>query len=659
MKNISLVERAINLWCEITGMPLVSKKYTFSLGDKFDIFGVNRDLKSSLDLDETGITSLLMLDYFVKEYFKTCSYTVEDLLNNPNGVQSFLDKCKELKQILVTKEIESYFIQHNTLMKNLFNKIGIQRDFEKDFEDKGLIGYLRRDALRSLKTLSVYQFSQGERTAKENEFKFSSNIYIFKNIASIVKIGLNMEDGVFLALVRDTSDIRAYFVIVVKNGGNLTILTDHTEDVHPLSQSFARSKPQREFIQRVEKHHFPYDLLDCDMGFCKSEVNSTSLVTLQKNPIILGNIKDLKFDEIYWLVLVFSGIQEKLFKGDLKVDELSYCSIAMRKDSELAIEMSKLPAVFSDVELEMAKNTVDNLDNDNQYKSDYDEPKVNQWILEKYRDEVPEDILNDLTSFDTTRMLKKGDSNIVSVSNEALRKQTFFETQERERNFVEFKGLTGLEFGSKEKLEKDYRFLARYNEASYIQMLNEKDYQENREKVFDWLRKRVEEQKFEILKKLVASFKEERKGSCWSYYTLREYNNGDFIYYYNGIMKFRTDDEKCYWSAKMASYVISYNPSSIEDLLYILGLNNIEELPSWLQHWHLNPGVKSNFILQRVDPVEWVIKDLWNDLRLRFMFFISKSMLNKICKKEGVQNILKKKVEKDDKDEVLEIDIDL
>ena len=212
-KNI--VERIVDLWCSITGTDFNSKEYTFSVGQEFNLSTAREDLKSSLLLDESGLTTVLLMNSFSDAYFCSHKYSLAELLSSNDTIQTRLASCKQLKSLLLSPEIEMAILDFTAKLKTVLDKMNAQEDAFKTLSNPGAMGYLRRDALKSMDTLAVHQFTQGKTTS--TYLQPCHDIFLFWNMASAVRLGLKMPDGVFLGLVRDQFDYASFFVLAAKN----------------------------------------------------------------------------------------------------------------------------------------------------------------------------------------------------------------------------------------------------------------------------------------------------------------------------------------------------------------------------------------------------------------------------------------------------------
>jgi hypothetical protein len=133
----------------------------------------------------------------------------------------------------------------------------------KFLEDKYSVAQIRLSALRSMNELEACQFMQGD--ASSDALKVNHWVYEFWNINSLIAaMGGQKFDGVSLCLIRDPEEVMAsYFVFAVRNGENITILTDREEGPHPLCWRMTR-RPDRDMVARWDKNWFPYHLLDLE-----------------------------------------------------------------------------------------------------------------------------------------------------------------------------------------------------------------------------------------------------------------------------------------------------------------------------------------------------------------------------------------------------------
>lgn len=220
--------------------------------------------------------------------------------------------------------------------------------------------------------------------------------------------------------------------------------------------------------------------------------------------------------------------------------------------------------------------------------------------------------------------------------------------------------MTGDEFGSRESLMQDYRWFARYNEAKFIRQKAEAEYSERKNEVKSWVKNRIEQNLDRICKDIIRSqfseektehpcrfFMTEMKGEWW-----RNVSTHDAITFAKDrLARFRRPGTERYplhnnadagcWFADDApcSYILKAHAIYTSDLLYLTGCSSADELPDVLQHWmhsRYDHGYAGNHILERVDPMDWVVKNPWDELHFDVVIGIGKKYLSKAKKELGL-----------------------
>jgi hypothetical protein len=108
----------------------------------------------------------------------------------------------------------------------------------------------------------------------------------------------------------------------VRNGENITILTDREEGPHPMHWKMAR-RPDRMMEKRWDKNYFPYDLLDLEP--IKDEEGNIKgynpgkhegLVPYNLDAANIALIASLAPAEFMWLSLMLERIQKRFGKDN-------------------------------------------------------------------------------------------------------------------------------------------------------------------------------------------------------------------------------------------------------------------------------------------------------------------------------------------------------
>lgn len=651
----SLVEEILELWISITGMDPESNQIHFRYGDDFSIDSVREDLKEAIALDDTGLTALLMLRVFAEEFFKYKTFSMKTLMDDTGSIPQLVEKGKLLQNLLYHEEIVDALETFQDKLKQVLDKMEAEEKTYKALEDSGFVGYLRRDAFRSMETLHCYQFSQGKTTSQN--LQPVKKIFLFWDMASVIRLGLTMPDCTFLGLVRDKNEYASFFVLVAKNGENLTVYTDCPEWEHPLQKNMSR-RPGKELSSRIAKHHFPYHLMDMEFDY-RGDVffrqkESTGLRVIQNRLEVIGSITALDPDETLWLIMVLAQMDAQLYKQNYHLPELSYSTEVLFENSLLAGVSQALCLRQDGTKFELPVNTVESLASDPQFdKSDEGMSTVfgtvnyhvNSWLEERYKDQVPKLAINGLLLSDSQQLAlnESADKKVSAYEKADIEAMGYFEKKDFLASHSKLETLSGNEFGSIEMLEKNYRFLARYNEAVVINQLAAKDYEAHNKEVSAWFRSRILANMEQLVSDLVESWPRHQEDKAvqqrWAVWPYSHAKDGKFPY---RLRWFYQEDNsswsktKCILTGKPVSYAAALYLRSIEDLMYATACSSVEELPEWLRHWKKDRFYSGNPILQRIDPMTWVVKDKWAEMSFDCLLFLSKTAINAECKKKGI-----------------------
>ena len=204
----SLVEEILELWIDLTGTDPDSKKIHFRFGDEFSLDAAREDLKEALRLDDTGLTALLMLDRFADEYFQFKEFSLCELIEDSAPALGMIEKSKRLKKLLHHEELLAALGDFRGKVSGVLDALQAQSPAYELLKDAAAVGYLRRDAFKSMETLHCYQFSQGKTTSKN--LHPVKEIFLFWDIPSVIRLGLTMPDCTFLGLVKDKNELASF-----------------------------------------------------------------------------------------------------------------------------------------------------------------------------------------------------------------------------------------------------------------------------------------------------------------------------------------------------------------------------------------------------------------------------------------------------------------
>jgi hypothetical protein len=655
---MSDVIKAFDLWVELTGVDPNSNSWS---SKDWDVRNANEELKRSLELDTSTTLTMLLLDFFVREYLNSRKFTVQSILDDYSVLADYLKKCKTLYAILESEDLmESKNIYKTTVFEAL-KKYSLTSNpaVVEMAEDYHILAFLRRDALNSMETLSVHQFSQGASGTMKPVYL--ENIHQFWNINSLIVALSNMtHDGITLNYVEDPHMESSFFAFGIRNGGTITVLTDKPYYVDPNQKYRSRSRATgRSLHDRIARHHFPYSILDIEVddtqrAYIKT-VKSTGIIPYKTEFIPVKKLSELHPDEVIWAIMMFSLIEERFFKNEYKTPLLSYTGEMVANSNKL-LEVSRNALVtqgYKPVEvpyLQASDVTTDNVESNYSFKPthQYD------WIEDRYKDEINNDLLNVVGTGRSNFVLAGSVDKELSVSGMGG-------------------GILGLEstyFETEEQIQKDHLWTARYNKTVQLQILVDREFKLRKGEILDWYKTRVIENLPILLqgiargKVIVPSLIKSPETEInwdddedWAYTSsgsaMSRNRDGNILrssYMHNlphrshmiETRLFGSNSEynnaTCVVTNTKASILSTLYPVNIESLLVITGCTSVDELPDILRHWRHEPlDDGGNSRLDRLDPMDWLFNNPWQkDLDLRVLIFLSKSGFNKVRKLCGL-----------------------
>ena len=636
-----LLSEALLQWVELTGVN-TSKKEALSLGE-YELQRSTEELNESWRLDETGITPWMMLRGFAEQYMKEREFSAFNIIFDPAPIQQELNAMRKLHIALEDPLVLNLISSFVEKIRNRATQYGFKdvAGLERLLADKYDLAWIRRDALRSMDRLNIHQFTQGE--GDPTPIGLNTHVYEMWNVNSLVRAlrGQGIP-GITVVLIRDPQALHSFFVFAVKNGDNITILTDKDEEEHPASKRMSR-RPDRELQRRAEKHWFPYHLLDLktteDGKHMYAEAR-TAVVPININAVQLAPITDLSPEQFVWLVLLSDLIRDKLWVQNYHTKQLSYTGEMVVEPQALVGANSALVKAGMYTLLEMpalSRQDVTSETTANQWRQ---KPiAFNQWMIDRYENQVPEDVFNVV-----------GPSNVRRIEDiHGLEQRREFYGSPRE-NLLEH--LDTQNFGTKEKLEKDRIWAARVNQMHAINKLAKDEHEATKKELLIWLHQKLESRgdffadaaaKGELLGPVFTrgeSFDGTKAhittGKLLHYQIQAKRYGGEYedsyVYFPSrdkGDMTFTDYAMKtypCYDRPDVnASIFTIFVPNCPEALAIFLGVP-VTELPWQLKNWHPNniEPYAGNHLLNRLDPIDWVLNNPWGEYKFRVGMSLSK-----------------------------------
>lgn len=679
------LDEAFNYWLKLTGLTGAEK--TWYIGgprNNWHLKEQTEDIQETRRQDPTGLTSFMLMKAFVKQYLSSESFTAWDLLNGLSGEQQArVDKLREVNTFLKQPEIEAYveFFLEDLLTTVAEYNID-HEDIESWLDNPYWMAILRRDALKSLETLEAHQFCFGEPGTGPTSY--GKQIWEFWNMPSLVRAmsaqGRAGFRGIHLCLIRDPEfTLSSFFVLAIVNGESLTVLTDRTGVPHPdYKRMVAGRRPEKDLVRRAEKHWFPYNLLDLETSVDEEghlwamwAKARTGLVPVNAQAVTLTEFSKLGPGSAIWLTLLFDLIKNKYLENNHKHKQLSYTVEMVRVPHLLAGPQSALVKTGLYKPLILDALTHADLETDSlkeRQKWRHKLHKENQWMLDRYGAQVPEDVFNlighlektQLESSDLRLALPKGKKGEVVVRGKvpcSYENMTKLEARQKapppspttDSALVQgYQTMDPISFGSAEDLERDRDWTARKNLCIAVQHLAMREFKDTADKIFrkphrvwdpkpsGWYVRKVNKKEDLFLAKAIIGE--------WLYEQPKRINT--FMSIFPGEEK-PPDEETteivnlidvgvgqqwpgigwpalylsesagnlkyiCPFTGAVATYHAHIQPRDGKSLAMILGLE-FKQLPWQLQVWQHEPWDvdRGNHILDRCDPAEWALHSPW------------------------------------------------
>ncbi len=636
-----LVNEALKRWSKLVNV------MNWSVQEDLDT------LNESRKYDPTGLTTFMLLRGMAESQLKTTAFNAYDVILNPEKIEKKVAPMRALRDVLEKPEVTSLIDDFEAEIEMAITSYGVpekqRKAIDKIFKDKLHFGYMRRAALHSINTLKPYQFVQGE--TDPDSLKYNKKVWEFWNMNSVLEALMAQKfPGITLIMIRDPAEVFAsFFAFAIRNGDNITILTDREKGAHPKYNQMSR-RPDRAMDERAARHYFPYKLL----GF-KISADQKRLFANARNELVphnasaapLQDVAKLEGDEILWLVMMFDLIRDRYWKKNLQLKELAYTGEMMIKPHVLIGPGSEL--VKAKLYKPLAITPYKKGDITTKSTARQWERKAtgfNNWMVERYGGKVPEEVLNAVGN----EGLVRAEKSLEKIEKDLVKS----DSQQHSRGLDTF---SAVSFGTKKEIEEDRQWYARFNRMAPIQRLAEAEYDREKPKALKWFEKKVRDNDAFILEGIargelilpeeswyepgfVTRRKPKRKNSdalsCGEgrnfYAAFKEQ------WYYGSEFTFVLgSDEQCYLRPQKPTlfYIIeARSPSAIAALAGV----KVSELSFGLQQAYRDEPYDGNWILDRLDPGDWALHSPWMDLRITIGVCLTKRAVNDLKKRFGVQD---------------------
>jgi hypothetical protein len=661
-----ILNEALPRWAKLTGTKLGTSSYTFHLGSSSafqdrDLEKYLADLNRARTIDVSGTTAILLLRGLFEAYVRERTFGAHALLFEPEKIEPILSELREFHTLITRPPCEEVALEFKKTVRAAAVHYGYDlRGLQKHLPDERALGELRLAAARSCEELAVHQFVQGRPDL--SPLQYNREIFEFTNINSFVHaLHKQWISGITLALIRDMNDARgaskAFFVLGLRNGESLTILTDYQEGEHPEYHNMTR-RPERQLDERARCHWFPYRLLNEDP--VKRAKRKTALVSKDPRAIAIDKISELEPPEFIWLTLLFELVAAK-YGGDFRTEEVSYTGemvvephILHDPTHMLVVTRQYQPLVLPRLTPETATREA----------ADTRIPiGHNAWMEERYGPRIPEILLNVV-----------GERRALEVGREASKMlpgafdNDKLPPMRRQRNVLISWGpdhrkpelyphaLDPTYFGTRWQIERNRVWSARMNMMQAVQKFAVDDFLRKHELMLRWYRARVARNMARIWEAVAHGtllaptlcWESDREGS-FPLHDSQVWGESNILT--QKVAKQRRDafpgifqgqgieigtwnaDQRCVMCGKdpsqRASVFTLIQPDNPRALALLCGIPE-RKLPWPLQHWWTSEPYIGNSILDRVDPQDWKLDNPWRHLELQICIALSRRAFTRL-----------------------------
>ncbi len=684
---------AIVLWAEISGMTEdLSKKKSINLRE-WDKLKEFEELNEARTEDMSGLTAMMILDRNLKDHVAGMSFGVKDVLNPSPHLRERIAKIERLEKLIesVLPQAREAFVKHLQQVVSGLDLSPVQMNkVELFMMDEGLTE-VRKQAVKSMEDLEAHQFYEGESDDPEKtSFKVNPLIYEFSDINELLgAVSVQKTSGATLCLIRNRSkgkgkvsdlsdDLHSYFAFAFRNGENVFLIVDREKHAHPLAGNMRR-RPDRLFDSRADRNMFPYQLVvdqeDVEdetgriVDFVFTKKDSKGLIIPGDVAAPIYRVADLEPYQILWTILMCDLIRQKYWREGHKHKELSYTGL-MVQQAILPESKTKGLMRIRPNGLELKKIDIDDMEiSEFEKQLRTKSTRFNEWAIEHYKSKINQNKLEmfeidgkKLMSDGTRVKILKEKDDFISLSMSRYRKK------DPDEQLV---GLKSIEFGTKQQLDDDRKFLARVNYTRQVKEMMDLEHESTKEEINKWMLEQTERNR-ERLIDIAAScelvlpsvtfhdhdhsfhhgYVRETKHQAVSV----EFERGgmDNLEYYKTyprtivcasepIVEHRAyyvrETPGCACCGKKATVEAKIEPTIASA---IKKLFDVDDLPWQLQYWvssRLGQPYDGNCILDRVDPGDWIIVSEWEADQFAVYVALCKSCFDARRKKLGLKKI--------------------
>lgn len=599
------------------------KGYSRYMSDPAEYRLLIERLKKGMQLDGSGLTTYLELKQSLPQILDGISFTALNQIENKSALDEFSADFQKLADFLdapeaINAENEFYdqlYKKMTKYMKNGLSKVDFNLLLKRsNFAD------ICFDALNHADKLETSQFSQGKKTS--SEVVLNEPILGFWSAETLVAyLNAQESDGIGLYGIIDKLSFENFFVFGVKNGENITLLSDKFDPLNLIELQETYRYPERYVVTRNKSSYLPYNLLDIKLEKIDGEIyayagNTEHKKVLAKKgePVRLGDIFALPKESCLWIFFMVRMISQQYFKKNTHRERLAYTGEKFLKEER--------PTITSSEELKKLKNG---------------------WMIDYYRKQgrLDEELLFPVThSGEYLSMIYDGERFVLQDRKDNPQNKAQGVKWEEESGIR--KRIASLwedayvfvpsVFGTAQALENQISYIQQANLAAELSCLLRYDYRTQtrdfRKKYIKrlkgrmgWLLEKIAKCQEEPLPLTVFLIDpaEQYPGSFSSHwFTVKgaddpyRYQRSDYVLGNYEAKKFADRNwpetvATCAVTGKKATIECQIMVSSLDDLLYLTGWK-ISDLPVPMQHYSFNKEFsREDPQMKKMDPIDRVV----------------------------------------------------
>lgn len=511
------------------------------------------------------------------------------------------------------------------------------------------------DAERDFSRMKKVSLAKGR--AGQQAPVYSKLVYAFSSIESLAMNVMGLPDGFALVALKNSNPADSYFVLVIKNGENVTLISDVPEYSDPLMENRMASRNQRYNVDRHSNSYFPYSFLnlmweDSDRHVAVDKARTT-LVDPKTNIEVIGNFSDLSVKQLLWFGRVIEMGYDRYFLTLTEEKAIGLLTAqTLHIGSKLAEKAASLPACVHHDAIALPGSTELNREALEPHFDDMRTTKRNnQWMEDKFASSIPDEAIYPLLGSEATPLQltytgKKG-ASVAPV----LKPDTMT-------------ALPVSKLYTQEDALASSLFIGRNNQAKAIQALANADFEARKADMVKWVYTQIIKNIPNLMDSLI-SLDHSRfylsRGAGEESHLGGVHEVRQIHFMKNTFSNFvRSKDEvstlalmlnlcyhkeiQCYIACHMdvdacsdgPDYRFMLNIANVWDLVNVTGIAR-KDLPVELQTYNLPDGL-GNTILDTHDPLD-LLKNPWNDLVFTFSLPVSRVLVNKMRKDKGLPAI--------------------